>query len=344
MNPQPDCDLIRRWISLSRDQELVPGWQERVDDHLDHCSDCRLWHEDLDSGLSDFDQGFDDVVGEIEQLLKGHLSADQLDNDSEPVEVVKAADRAAPRLVAVVTLLLLSIGLISWWLLPQGGSLLAIRSAGPITIIELGEQEITLRPSMADVPVKVGETITCSDGVATLIDPAGRTMTMNAESTLEVESSHSINLKRGVVRFEVTPAGKNFLVSTPEVAVLVTGTAFEVERWPARFRTEVRILEGEVEVTRDSNIALPLGAGEKVEVARNGGWMFHAARPLEEGQAPLPAARLGTPAGIDRAPFPVDEEPEPQPDRSPNTPLDLPRQHNEDDGDEPDEQEPGEGR
>lgn len=342
MNPQPDCDLIRRWISLSRDQEMVSGWQERIDEHLDHCSSCRKWREELDSGLSVLDQGFADVVGEIDQLLEGNLSADQLVSESESVEVVQAADRAAPRLVAIVSLLLLSIGAIAWWLLPEGQSLLAIRSAGPTAIIELSGQEIALQSSMADVLVKVGQTVSCSDGVATLIDPAGRTMTMNPGSILMVESIHSMKLHRGMVRFEVTPAGKNFQVSTSEVDVLVTGTAFEVERWPVRFRTEVRILEGVVEVTRDNNIALPLRAGEKVEVARNGGWMFHAARIVEEGQAPLPAARLGGGVSSDPAPFPEDDESQRKPVRPHSTPLDLPRQQNDDD--EIDEQEPGDGR
>ena len=66
MSSQQDCELIRRWISLSEDHELTPERTEILEAHLDRCGDCRAWHEQFLSGMDVLDLGFDEVVGEID--------------------------------------------------------------------------------------------------------------------------------------------------------------------------------------------------------------------------------------------------------------------------------------
>ena len=336
MSSQQDCELIRRWISLSEDQELTPERTEILEAHLDRCGDCRGWHEQFLSGMDVLDLGFDEVVGEIDQLLVGSLEPGQLISESEPMEVSLAAERAAPRFAAVVLTLLAVISFIAWWLIPSGkesafDSVFVLRTIAEQSEVKLDGEQIQLRPGIASVLLGPGQTVSCQQGEVWIDDPNGRSVRFGAGAMVTILSNDSVLLEDGLARFDIEPEGRGFLVVTEELQIRVTGTLFEMKRSASRGHTEVRVWEGDVEVIRGETIPLPLRQGEMVEVSGGGGLMFHAARVVEEGVAPLPRARLGPvrkpveqdPQDPD-APFdPDDPGSKPSGDRE-NKPLDVP--------------------
>ncbi len=342
MSSQQDCELIRRWISLSEDHELTPERTEILEAHLDRCGDCRAWHEQFLSGMDVLDLGFDEVVGEIDQLLVGSLEPGQLISEREPMEVSLAAERAAPRFAAVVLTLLAFISLLAWWWVPSGkdsafDSVFVLRTIAEQSVVELDEEPIRLRTGIASVLLGPGQTVSCQQGEVWIDDPNGRSVRFGVGAKVTILSNDSVLLEDGLARFDVEPEGRGFRVITEELQIRVTGTLFEMRRWASRGHTEVRVWEGDVEVIRGETIPLPLRQGEMVEVSGRGGLMFHAARVVEEGVAPLPRARLGT------VRKPVEQDPQlpdtpfapDEPESSPssggeNKPLDLPVIHDGD--------------
>ena len=134
MNPQPDCDLVRRWISLSEDQELTTDRSEMLEAHLDRCSACQKWHAEFQTGLDEFGIGCD--------------------------EVAKAAENAAPRMAAMTALLLVVISLVAWWWISSAevaelDTLLTLRSVEGESRVELAGEVIDLRPGVADQWVRM---------------------------------------------------------------------------------------------------------------------------------------------------------------------------------------------
>lgn len=331
MTSQPDCNLVRRWISLSEDQELTSERSEMLEVHLDRCSDCQKWHAEFQSGLDAFDIGCEDVVEEIDHLLTGHLDPDQLLSESEPVEVARAAEVAAPRLAAMTALLLVVISLVAWWWISSAelvelDTLLTLRSVGGESRVELVGEVIELRPGSADLRVQLQQQVSCIAGEVALTDPAGRRVIFGAGARLQPLTNDSIVLESGTARFEVEPKGQGYSVITDEVLIRVTGTIFEMRRLSNPSHTEVLVIEGDVEIVRRDAIPLPLHQGERVEVSGRGGLMFHSARQGDHGET-RPRARLGpdrvvpqvTPAGIfDR------EETSDGDGQSRSRPLDLP--------------------
>ncbi|MDE0958249.1 MAG: FecR domain-containing protein [Planctomycetota bacterium] len=332
MNPQPDCDLVRRWISLSEDQELTTDRSEMLEAHLDRCSACQKWHAEFQTGLDAFGIGCDEVVEEIDHLLTGHLDPDQLLSESEPAEVAMAAENAAPRMAAMTALMLLVISLVAWWWISSAeidelDSLLTLRSVEGESRVELAGEVIDLRPGVADQWVRLRQQVTCIAGEVVLIDPAGRRVKFGSGARLQPLTNDSIALQSGTARFEVEPKGKGYSVITEEVTIRVTGTVFEMRRLSNPIHTEVLVIEGSVEVVRGETLPLPLHQGERVEVSGEGGLMFHSARQGDLGEA-RPRARLGPSRAVPQnTPEPLFEEEEPQDGegvRSRQSPLDLP--------------------
>ncbi|MEO2149021.1 MAG: FecR domain-containing protein [bacterium] len=332
MNPQPDCDLVRRWISLSEDQELTIDRSEMLEAHLDRCSACQKWHAEFQTGLDAFGIGCDEVVEEIDHLLTGHLDPDQLLEESEPAEVAMAAENAAPRLAAMTALLLVVISLVAWWWISSAeigelDTLLTLRSVEGESRIELAGEVIDLRPGVADQWVRLSQQVTCIAGEVVLIDPAGRVVKFGSGACLQPLTNDSIVLESGTAHFEVEPKGKGYSVITEEVTIRVTGTVFEMRRLSNPTHTEVLVIEGSVEVVRGETLPLPLHQGERVEVSGEGGLMFHSARQGDLGEA-RPRARLGPSRVVPQnTPEPLFEEEKPHDGegvRSRQSPLDLP--------------------
>jgi len=336
MSSQQDCERIRRWISLSEDHELTPERTEILEAHLDRCGDCRAWHEQFLSGMDDLDHGFEEVVGEIDQLLVGSLKPGQLISEHEPLEVSLAAERAAPRFAAVVLTVLASISLLAWWLVPAGkdsgfDSVFVLRTISEQSVVEVDDEQIRLRTGIANVLLQPGQTVSCRQGEVWIDDPGGRSVRFGVGASVTILSNDSVQLEDGLARFDVEPEGRGFVVFTEELQIRVTGTLFEMRRWASRGHTEVRVWEGDVEVIRGETIPLPLRQGEMVEVSGRGGLMFHAARVVEDGVAPLPRARLGpvrNPVEQDQqdpdAPFDPDEPGSKPSGRGEHKPLDVP--------------------
>ena len=344
MNPQPDCDLVRRWISLSEDQELTTDRSEMLEAHLDRCSACQKWHAEFQTGLDAFGIGCDEVVEEIDHLLTGHLAPDQLLSESEPAEVAMAAENAAPRMAAMTALLLGIISLVAWWWnSSELDTLLTLRSVAEESRVELAGEVIVLRPGVADQWVQLSQQVTCIAGEVVLIDPAGRVVKFGSGARLQPLTNDSIALESGTARFEVERKGKGYSVITDEVTIHVTGTVFEMRRLSNPTHTEVLVIEGSVEVVRGETLPLPLHQGERVEVSGEGGLMFHSARQGDLGEA-RPRARLGPSRVVPQnTPEPLFEEEVPsdgEGGRSRQSPLDLPvNSGDEEDRDEEDRDE-----
>jgi len=339
LNPEPECHLIRRWISQLEDQELPPERVTILESHLDHCSGCRNWYEEFQHGMDALDLGVVKVSGEIDQLLTGTLVPSKLSPPGESEEITRAADRAAPRLAALAAGVLVLISIVAWGIFPgfrwdalwrgsaPAGNL-SLASLQDDSLIEIDGQEQDLSQDGATGMVEIGTTIRCRSGAGEIVDSAGRVITISAGTYLVLTSESSVTLINGLARFEVPPGKGGLVVITEEVTTRVLGTTFEVERWASRYRSEVRVIDGSVAVVRGERIPLPLHTGERVEVTRHG-LMFHALR--SEGATPLPRASLGgavegqidgneAPPAIDRN-RPGERE---EPSREGNLPLDLP--------------------
>jgi len=123
-------------------------------------------------------------------------------------------------------------------------------------------------------------------GVAELREivlPDGSVATLDAGSAIALDyrdGARAVSLLSGQAFFQVLPdAGRPFRVQTGELAVLVTGTAFNVNSTPDAI--SVSVASGSVEVTTPaSSEQARLGAGDRVSFDRR-------ARVSSRGQVPL---------------------------------------------------------
>ncbi len=339
MNREPDCELVRRWISLVEDQELSAERAEILESHLDHCSRCRSWNELFHRGMDALDFGVDKVSGEIDEILNDTLDPDILAPPSEPIEIARAADRAAPRLAALAAGVLILISVFAWgvfsdfskptWLYDsEGPNNWSLESSSDVCRLTIDGEEHPLDQQGSDTSVEFGQTLHCLHGSCEFIDRAGRTISISEGTVFIPRSQVVVRLIDGRARFDVPRGMGEFEVVTAEATVSVMGTVFEVQRWASSQRTEVRVEEGSVAVTRGGRVPLPLHVGERVEVTSRG-LMFHAARTEREGEKPLPRARLGVvkprAVEVEETPAPTDPGASPEQRREEgNAPLDLP--------------------
>ena len=106
----------------------------------------------------------------------------------------------------------------------------------------------------------------------------GSIVFLNTNSKVRVgwlPAQRHIELVRGEARFKVAKdARRPFIVATATAAVRAVGTVFNVRAEP--FSTQVAVLEGQVDVTKEASIAIPsvapvrLGAGERAAVSSLG--------------------------------------------------------------------------
>ena len=339
MNPQPECHLIRRWISQLEDQELPPERVAILESHLDHCSGCRNWYKEFQHGMDALDLGVVKVSGEIDRLLTGTLVPSKLSPPGESEEIARAADRAAPRLAALAAGVLVLISIVAWAVFPgfrwdalwRGSATVGNMSLASLQddfLIEIDGEERDLSQDGATGIIEIGRTVRCRSGAGEIGDADGRVITISAGTYLTLTGESSVTLIDGSARFFVPPGKGGLVVITEEVTTRVLGTTFEVQRWASRHRSEVRVIEGSVAVVRGERIPLPLRVGERVEVTRQG-LMFHALR--SEGETALPRASLGWPVegqtdGNEAPPAIESNRPPEREERSRegNLPLDLP--------------------
>ena len=341
MNPEPECNLIRRWISLVEDQELSTERIGILESHLDRCSDCRNWKEEFQRGMDALDLGVDEVSGEINELLIGSLDPDKLAPPGEPAEIARAADRAAPRLAALAAGVLILISVFAWGVFSgfrldtslfdsDSSNRWGFRAVTELCILEIDGEELLFEQAEEVAMVELGQEIHCRSGRGEIVGRDGRVISLSVGTLIIPSSGSTMTLLDGMARFVIPPGLGGFVVTTDEVTTSVLGTVFEVQRWASRQRSEVRVIEGSVAVVRDEKIPLPLRGGERVEVTRQG-LMFHAARIENEGDAPLPRARLGGvvkdgPGTSEATESAGDAKPDTSTERSRegNLPVDLP--------------------
>jgi len=303
MNSEPQCHLVRRWISQLEDQELPSERVQILESHLDRCSDCREWYEEFQRGMDALGLGVDKVSGELDQLLMGTLDPGKLSPPVESEETARAADRAAPRLAALAAGVLVMISFVAWgvfsgfsfdapWRDVSASGQLSLTSLEGELRIDVDDEEFVVEQDGDAQMVEIGRTVRCRSGVGKIVDRDGRTITISAGSWIVLTANTSVTLIDGSATFHVPRHKGGLVVITDEVTTNVLGTTFVVQRWALRQRSEVRVTEGSVSVVRGERIPLPLRAGERVEVTSNG-LMFHAVRNEAEGQAPLPRASLG---------------------------------------------------
>lgn len=341
MNREPDCNLIRRWISLVEDQELSDERTQILESHLDHCSSCRNWKQQFQHGLDALDIGVDKVSDELGELLRESLGPDKLITPSEPEEISRAADRAAPRLAAFAAGVLIMISVLGWgfssnftlptWLFEnEDTNTWALRSTGGACTFSVDGIEQSFDLEEIRYAVEFGQKIECRSGSLQVVDQVGRTVSFSEGAVLVPVSDSRIRVTDGTAFFEIPEGLGEFGVITDEVEIVVVGTVFEVSRMESALRTEVRVAEGSVAVVRDKRVPLPLKAGERAEVT-SVGLMFHPVRGEREGGSPFPRARLGEGAKerplLEAKENPTsngDVEDSANPGREGSVPLDLP--------------------
>ena len=78
MGENRDCENFRNLISLEIDREIHEQQRILLEEHLDHCSECRQWERMLQSGLDGLDSDFSNVSVELEGLLNENLKTSDL--------------------------------------------------------------------------------------------------------------------------------------------------------------------------------------------------------------------------------------------------------------------------
>lgn len=274
-----DCENIRHLISLELDSEIHDQQRVQLDAHLDDCKECREWERLLQSGLENIDTDFSEVSGELDDLLRENLKTSDLsDPEPEDTESRHGGGVAASRLSLVLMLIALTvIGYLMRSETPTDRYPVTAEISGMSLIESQGEVKNISGSEMASLSFQVGETLTCNEGSARLLDDNGFEAEVSFESVVTLRSPREFRIHRGEVRFTLNPGEGRLKVSTEEVDVSVVGTEFIVRRWDKVGRTEVFVLAGEVMVQWGKRIPLPVRADEWVEVSGRG-FMFHSSR------------------------------------------------------------------
>ena len=298
MGENRDCENFRNLISLEIDREIHEQQRVLLEEHLDHCSECRQWERMLQSGLDGLDSDFSNVSVELEGLLNENLKTSDL-VEPEP-EVSNSSHRGGMESLKAVFVLLLGSVIFGWFLLNP----IAQRESNPVLAEISGEALIETQGELSRFSstetitrsVELNETVICKAGSVRLKDDQGFSATVNFDSSVRLMAPRTVRVLNGEVRFQLTPDRGPLEVVTDEVRVSVVGTEFLVRRWEKVNRTEVYVLTGEVMVQWGRRIPLPIRAEEWVEVSDRG-FMFHSSpepvRPQGSDEVQRPAAGIG---------------------------------------------------
>ena len=281
-----ECENIRHLISLELDSEIHDQQRVQLESHLDHCKECREWERLLQSGLENIDTDFSEVSGELDDLLRENLKTSDLsDPEPEDTESRHGGGVAASRLSLVLMLIALTvIGYLMRSEKPTDRYPVTAEISGMALIESQGEVKNILGSETASLSFQVGETLTCNEGSARLLDDNGFEAQVAFDSVVTLRSPREFQVHRGEARFTLSPGEGGLKVSTEEVDVSVVGTEFIVRRWDKVGRTEVFVLAGEVMVQWGKRIPLPVRADEWVEVSGRG-FMFHSSREPVQTQS-----------------------------------------------------------
>lgn len=274
-----ECENIRHLISLELDSEIHDQQRFQLESHLDRCKECREWERLLQSGLENIDTDFSEVSGELDDLLRENLKTSDLsDPEPEDTESRHGGGVAASRLSLVLMLIALTvIGYLMRSEKPTDRYPVTAEISGMSLIESQGEVKNISGSETASLSFQVGETLTCNEGSARLLDDNGFEAQVSFDSVVTLRSPREFQVHRGEARFTLNPGEGGLKVSTEEVDVSVVGTEFIVRRWDKVGRTEVFVLAGEVMVQWGKRIPLPVRADEWVEVSGRG-FMFHSSR------------------------------------------------------------------
>ena len=294
-----DCEIARHLISLELDGEINDQQNRILQSHLDICSECRNWESLLQSGLKSIDSDFNEVSGELDELLEANLRTLDLapQEDIETTVNNSRGSDASKAVLAVVLMVVLLGGLLATMDSDEGVYPVTAEISGQVAVIHEGDvEEIeTWESSSIRRSFRVGDQISCQEGTAQLVDGLGFSAEVSFDTKVKLLSPRELCVLDGQVQFRLKPNHGPLKVTTDEVDIFVTGTEFLVRRWASVNRTEVYVLSGEVMVQWGKRIPLPVRGDEWVEVS-DGGFMFHSSPEpiLGEGNkaAQRPAAGI----------------------------------------------------
>lgn len=220
--------------------ELSPGRAERMRGHLLGCEACRALY---------------DRQARLMRALHGDLGAPGADE----------LRRMRRRLEGELGLRQGSEPTLRVWRWALGAALAA--AVALVLVFVVFQRD--MRPQVEPSPVVAESPWLQVEGaqMAGLETPAGHRVKIRPGSRYRLmDSGRVLELAHGKVWCQVTPKRGGFEVHTPEARARVLGTSFVVERF-AEARTEVRVLQGRVEVAGRKGKAQLVAAGQRCAVA-----------------------------------------------------------------------------
>lgn len=157
----------------------------------------------------------------------------------------------------------------------------ALRPAKPLTLATLTETqharwEGTSLPTSQGARLFAGK-LRLSEGLATVVFDSGARVTLEAPAELEILTSQSCLLHRGILIAHVPPAAIGFTVRSPNAIVIDHGTDFGVSTGDDG-NTRVDVLTGMVEASH-------LGAASRLQLRTGQGAVFQRSGAVDQGAA-----------------------------------------------------------